>query len=239
MRQLIVDIGNTSSKVAVYQNNVLMHFSRFEKDADFLNYINQFKEEKSIVSSVREQSFTERVLSFLSTPLLLDYNTKIPIKNNYATPKTLGNDRLANVVAASALKEGNSLVIDVGTCLKIDFINNKKQYLGGLISLGFDMRYQALHNFTANLPLYNKATTNQLLGNSTKSSMITGVYQGMLQEIKGFVASYEKKYNQLNLFLTGGDLSYFKNEELSQKNSIFADENLTLKGLKKILDYNE
>lgn len=239
MRQLIVDIGNTSSKVAEYQNDILQQTLRFQRDDDFLHYISKHKDVNSIVSSVRTETFTEKVLSILSAPLLLDHNTKIPIENHYATPKTLGNDRLANVVAASALKEGNSLVIDVGTCLKIDFINSQKQYLGGLISLGLNMRYQALHNFTANLPLYKDETTNQLLGNSTQSSLITGVFLGMLQEIKGFITSYEKKHKLLNLFLTGGDLSYFKNEELSQKNSIFADENLTLKGLKKILDYNE
>ena len=238
-QQLIVDIGNTSSKVVLYQDERIQQTLRFENDDEFLSFVSNYKKVSSIVSSVRTQSFTKKVISILSAPLLLDYNTKIPIENHYATPKTLGNDRLANVIAASTLKKGNSLVIDVGTCLKIDFITDKKQYIGGLISPGFNMRYQALHNFTANLPLYQNETTKHLSGNSTKSSMITGVYQGILQEIKGFVNSYEKEYNQLNIFLTGGDLSYFKNEEISQKNSIFADENLTLKGLKIILDYNE
>ncbi len=146
---------------------------------------------------------------------------------------------MANAVAVyDRFPNQNNLIIDVGTCLKIDFINHKNVFLGGSISVGFSMRYNALHTFTDNLPLYKNETIKTITGKDTKSSMLVGAYQGMLSEIKHFIQQYEYKYEELNVFLTGGDLSYFKSEELSQKNSIFADPLLTLKGLKVILDYN-
>lgn len=242
MTQLVIDIGNTRIKLLPYFNNNPQEVLFFDTDASFIDYIiiNNLSSVASIISSVRNQERTNIIASNLKSVMILTEKTNIPIENCYLTPTTLGRDRLSNAIAAFQEKPNeNSIIIDIGTCLKFDFINSENQYKGGSISLGFSMRYKALHNFTDNLPLFNNEITNTHLGNDTKSSMVSGAYLGMLSEIKEFIAHYESKYKQLNIFLTGGDLSYFKNEELSQKNSIFADPLFTLKGLKVILDYNE
>ncbi len=242
MTQLIIDIGNTRIKLLTYSKNKYGALELFGDDESFIQYIHQQQLQKAtiIVSSVRNEENTNRLISLFQSIIILKETTAIPIINQYKTPKTLGRDRLANAVGAYHLKPNqNNLIIDIGTCLKFDFINANNEYLGGSISLGFSMRYNALHTFTDNLPLFESEITNQLLGNDTKSSIVSGTYLGMVAEIKQFIQDYEAKYEQLNIFLTGGDLSYFENEELSQKNSIFADPLLTLKGLKVILDYNE
>lgn len=242
MEQLIVDIGNTSIKTIVFKNNKFQNIHRFKSDNDFEKYIEEYNLSSlnTIISSVRSKKSTVKITSIFENVTLLNHKTKLPIRNDYTTPETLGNDRLANVVYANSLfPDQNNLVIDIGTCTKFDFINDKNQYKGGSISLGFSMRYKALHNLTENLPLYDNQVTKQLTGNDTKTSIFSGVYLGMVAEIKQFITEYETIYEQVNVFLTGGDLSYFENEELSQKNSIFVDPLITLKGLKVILDYNE
>lgn len=242
MTQLIIDIGNTRIKLLPYIDKQAQKLLTFDTDHSFIDYIirNKLQTVNTIISSVRSHKRTLKIANSFTQALVLNEDTPIPIKNDYATPNSLGKDRLANVIATfNQNPNQNNLVIDIGTCLKFDFISDKNSYKGGSISLGFSMRYKALHNFTDNLPLFNNEITELHLGKDTKSSMVSGAFLGMLAEIKEFVAHYESKYKQLNIFLTGGDLSYFKNEELSQKNSIFADPLLTLKGLKVILDYNE
>jgi len=242
MTQLIVDIGNTSIKSILFNKNQFTSLKRFSSDLEFTTYIQKqnLTNTKCIISSVRSKKKTDLIVKNLNNKLILNEATPLPIVNNYSSPKTLGYDRITNAIAAYNIFPGeNNLIIDLGTCLKFDFINSKNQYIGGSISLGFLMRYKALHNFTDNLPLLKNKVTTQQIGKDTKSSMVSGVFLGMLGEIKQFIEGYESIYKKLNVFLTGGDLSYFENEELSQKNSIFADPLLTLKGLKVILDYNE
>ncbi len=240
--QVIIDIGNTRIKLLPVVKNNYQNLVVFNSNEQCIEYIktNKLATVKAIISSVRNKERTAQISHHFDSVIILNKATNIPIKNNYKTPHTLGKDRLANAIAANAIHPNqNNLIIDIGTCLKFDFINSEKEYLGGSISLGFSMRYKALHNFTDNLPLFNQVTTNKHIGTDTQSSIVSGVFLGMVAEIKQFISFYESKYKQLNIFLTGGDLSYFKNEELSQKNSIFADPLLTLKGLKVILDYNE
>jgi type III pantothenate kinase len=242
MAQLIVDIGNTRIKTVVFEKEKNTEVVMFETSQQFIEFVKTRKLQNlsTIISSVRSESSTNSLVKVFKNAILLNFKTKIPIINSYASPQTLGNDRLANVIFANnEFPNENNLVIDIGTCMKFDFINKEKEYIGGSISLGFSMRYKALHNLTDNLPLLDNETTNQLIGIDTKSSMVSGVYNGMLAELKHFIYEYEKNYSKVNVFLTGGDLSYFENKELSQKNSIFVDPLLTLKGLKVILDYNE
>lgn len=242
MKKLIVDIGNTRIKLLSYTQKINEKPKSFYNKEEFISYINQEKlyNNKVIISSVRSIEETEKIISLFKNYISLSETTPIPIINTYETPETLGKDRLANAIAVQHIKpNNNNLVIDVGTCLKFDFINKENKYIGGSISLGLLMRYKALNNFTDNLPLYSNKTTNSLIGKNTEESIKSGVYIGMISEIKQFIKYYENKYEQLNIFLTGGDLSYFKHGDLSQKNTIFADPLLTLKGLKGILDYNE
>jgi type III pantothenate kinase len=168
--------------------------------------------------------------------LMLDHATSLPITNQYATPSTLGMDRLAGVCGATQLfPDENTLVIDAGTCVKFDFVDKHKNYLGGAISPGLSMRFRAVHAFTSRLPMLVPANDPELIGNSTETSIQSGVINGMVEEIDGIIVRYQKKYPDLKVILSGGDGAFFENK---LKASIFASPNVVLIGLNSILIYN-
>jgi len=238
---LIVDVGNTYTKLAVFKSNKLKDKERVETK----NIITEVKKLQKkhddlklcIVSSVGK--LHEKAIKFLSKELqltILDHKTKIPFSNLYATPETLGIDRIALVCASvEQFPDKNVLIIDAGTCITFDFINTKNEYLGGAISPGIRMRYKALHNQTANLPLLKTEVPKNVTGNSTSSSMHSGVVNGVLREIEGNIEAYVKKYGDLTIILTGGDAKMLSKQ---LKSSIFANSNFLLEGLNFILHFN-
>lgn len=196
-----------------------------------------YKITSSILSSVKEINAEISAIVEVYSAEVLSEKTPLPIINNYKTPLTLGKDRLAAVVGASVLYPGKDvLVFDAGTCLTIDFINSDKEYVGGRISPGIEMRYNALHTFTDKLPLIKSEKNTLVLGNDTKTSIISGVQQGILAEVKTIISEYKSQNTDTVFVFTGGDSFYFEKE---LKNSIFANPNLVLIGLNEILDYNE
>lgn len=239
---LIIDQGNTATKLAIFEADFLQKkiaFEKSEKEKVESWIANNIPENANILIS----SVTDQVLSIAQpNRIYLDHHTPLPIENSYATPETLGLDRLANVVAARALNPGkNSLALDMGTCIKYDLVNSNGVYMGGNISPGLRMRYQALNHFTDKLPLFDPEEDFQYdYGTTTESSMKNGVQHAIFHEINGFIQRYEEQFGQLTIFMTGGDLKYF---DKAFKNTIFADsisieEDLTVRGLNEILKHN-
>ncbi|MEP0214798.1 MAG: type III pantothenate kinase [Cellulophaga sp.] len=239
---LIVDAGNTSVKLAVYKGKEQVYFDSIKLNS-FLDQVQKtflaFPDIKdAIVSSVgalgEEQIIKLAVYCNVHT---LSASTKIPFKNLYGTPKTLGVDRIALATAAFYQYTGkNTLVIDAGSCVTYDFMNEKGEYLGGAISPGIAMRFKAMHNQTANLPLLDKEGEIQLIGDSTISSMKSGVIHGICLEIDGVIKEYKVRFADLTVILTGGD-AHFLSKRL--KNTIFAHSNFLLDGLNYLLEYNK
>jgi type III pantothenate kinase len=240
---LVVEIGNTFIKYAIFDNDngkivELIKHKYDRKTPYFLNFNSLDLVTHLIESSVigNEISATQGYFQREYECLKFTHITPIPIKNKYATPETLGNDRLANVVGATVIfPKQNVLVIDMGTCIKYDFIDKKKNYFGGAISPGFQMRFEALNEFTAKLPLIKSSENFSLTGRSTEESILSGVQNGIIFEINGMIEQYEKKHDELKVIITGGDHAFFANH---LKSSIFAAPNLTLQGLNEILEYN-
>ncbi|HLV15649.1 MAG TPA: type III pantothenate kinase [Xanthomarina sp.] len=238
---LIIDIGNTLVKFAVFQQDELVFQTSGEDNLfknKFENILKKYpKIEKCIISSVGKMD--EQALDFVKKRLkilVLNSETKLSFKNLYGTPKTLGVDRLALVSAASReFPNKNCLVIDLGSCITYDFINKENCYLGGAISPGLRMRYKSLNNFTAKLPLLETKLPENVIGDSTESAIHSGVVFGILNEIDGFIDNYKQKFSDLTVILTGGD-AYFLSKQL--KNSIFANSNFLLIGLNHILQFN-
>ena len=166
----------------------------------------------------------------------LSYKLKLPFKNKYKTPETLGADRIALIGAAMQNYSSNSvLVIDAGTCITFDFVNRKKEYYGGAISPGVEMRYKAINTFTTNLPLLELDYPKKLIGNSTENSIHSGIINGVLSEIEGVIERYKEFDEKLTVVLTGGDTNFLAKR---LKNGIFANPNFLLEGLNYILNYN-
>ncbi|WP_196890957.1 type III pantothenate kinase [Aureivirga marina] len=237
---LIIDVGNTRVKVAVFEKDAILSVLRISPEMIFEvleKKIKKYGITNAIVSSVGEKSL--EIYTFLNKrvpTILLNQETKIPFINKYATPKTLGVDRIALVVSAlNSFPNKNVLVIDAGTCITFDFINAKKEYLGGAISLGLMMRYKALHNFTAKLPLLTPEIPDNYIGDSSEKSMHSGIVNGIIAEIEGVIEKYERDFNNLTIVLTGGDAKFLAKQ---LKKGIFANPNFLLEGLNSILKYN-
>jgi type III pantothenate kinase len=169
--------------------------------------------------------------------LLLKPETDLPISHRYKTLDTLGADRIAGVVAVHALYPGkNVLLIETGTCITYDLISADGIYQGGGISPGLHMRFMALHTFTHKLPLIEPVSNPALLGDSTETSILSGVVNGLKAEVEGIISLYESNYENLTIILSGGNLDYF---DKNLKNNIFAVPNIVLTGLNIILEFND
>ncbi|MDD7886539.1 type III pantothenate kinase [Flavivirga sp. 57AJ16] len=238
---LIIDVGNSFVKLAVFEEGMLKH-----KEVVRLNFvlegINILKEKyisikKAIISSVGKLNKGDiKAISKSFDVMILDANIKLPFKNLYATPNTLGVDRIALVCASvEQFSNNNVLIIDAGTCITYDFVTAKNEYIGGAISPGLRMRYKSLNNLTVNLPLLESEIPKSITGNSTNESIHSGVVFGILKEIEGIIDEYRRKYSDLTVILTGGDTNFLSKQ---LKSSIFANSNFLLEGLNFILQFN-
>ncbi|WP_321479292.1 type III pantothenate kinase [uncultured Bacteroides sp.] len=237
---LIVDIGNTMVKVALFEGDSLIDvFSYSNASLGFLEgLIADYPIENGIITTVINlDEDAKRFLSNLHVSLLwLDEKVSLPIANLYETPETLGYDRIAAVVAANYQSPGkNILVIDAGTAITYEFVDAEGRYHGGNISPGMQMRFKALNHFTEKLPLVEAIGRMIPVGRDTDTAIRAGVLKGIEYEILGYVTFFKNKYPDLLVFLTGGDEFSF---DTKLKSIIFADKFLVLKGLNRILNYN-
>ena len=237
---LAIDIGNSKTKFGLFQTKKLLQFKVLNNQAlaESNQLFSDFDPEWVILSSVNRKAEQQLKLDQISNKLIeLSHNSKLPFELSYHTPETLGKDRIAAVAAAQAeYPAQNALVIDAGTCVTYDFIDQTGRYYGGAISPGIQMRLKAMHQFTDQLPLlsWDGEPTN-LTGQSSINSMLSGAVNGLRLEVDGFIEEYKSKHKNLKVLLTGGDAPLF---EKDLKNGIFADPNLVLKGLNEILLYN-
>jgi len=237
---LVIDIGNTLVKVAVFDKTILLFKDNFQAEnlvSGILDITEQYDIQGGIISHVA--GLDNQVLSELKKWVdLIELNngTSLPFVNKYLTPNTLGVDRLALVAAArSQFPNQNVLVIDAGTCITMDLLNEFGEYYGGDISPGIEMRYKAVNHYTANLPLLRKSEVLPELGDSTENAIHRGILNGVIQEIEGVIAQYRLKYQKLTVVLTGGDTIFLAK---NLKSSIFAIPNFLLEGLNSILIHN-
>lgn len=236
---IVIDIGNTRVKVAQFKNQQLLNVFFYKKD----NIIKELKNltfKTGIISNVGNNKLEQKLLKFFPNLVLMTSELNLPIVIKYKSAVSLGHDRIANAVGAyNTFPNRNNLVIDVGTCITYDFINKSNEYLGGGISPGFNLRMKALSSFTENLPRVNfKIKSTPLIGINTEKSMESGVINGTINEIIQNISDYQQLHPEINVILTGGDTTFIKSIVSTKKNSIFADENLTLKGLNTVLKYN-
>lgn len=241
MINLVIDIGNTRTKLALFNQHDLMF--NVPVDSLTVEHLKMLKDEhtqlkKAILSSVKP--YPEDLKQFLNENfeqfIELDHLTPIPITNRYETPETLGRDRLAAAVGANELfPDQNVLIIDAGTAITYDLVTDQGHYLGGNISPGLEMRFKALHQFTGKLPLVEKKYDFQPIGRNTQEAILAGVQNGVLFELAQTIDFFNRNYQNLQIIMTGGDSNFF-DKKLNY--SIFVHFNLTLIGLNRILEHN-
>jgi len=244
MANLVIDIGNSANKIAVFENDEILfqEVSELSFQQNIKAITTSHVIENIIISSVKNDvDIDEKQIAEKFNYIKFNSDTKIPIHNKYKCPKSLGLDRLAAVIGANHIFPNNNvLVIDAGTCITYDTIDESANYYGGSISPGIKMRFKAMNQFTAKLPLVNFETSfNQNFGNDSINSMLSGVINGVIYEAEGFIKNHLEKNSNLKIILCGGDAAFF---DTRFKNSIFAhlisyEPLLVLKGLNTVVKY--
>ena len=239
--QLIIDVGNTRIKYYVFDGNIILD-SFSEELINWEFPLNKIKKSypglsKAILSDVNG-SF-EKPLQFALKKFQwfrCSIDLKLPFTTRYNPSLELGEDRIALLAASAYLyPKQDVLVIDLGSCITYDLLNREGVHQGGSISPGFSTRYKSMHYYSGKLPLLIPKKTNEEFGRSTESAIHSGVYNGIRNELKGVIESYQLKYGNLTIILTGGDVEMLPKPF---KNSIFAHSNFLAKGLNHILVMN-
>ncbi|MCF8370277.1 MAG: type III pantothenate kinase [Bacteroidales bacterium] len=238
---LLIDIGNSFTKLGVFDLYKKIHLSKYTSlcEADLLEILKSFPNLKAAIVSASGNTpgfliplLKERI------PFVVELNHRLPLPLiiEYATPETLGKDRIAVVVGAQYLFPNSSvLVIDVGTAITYEFLSAEGVYKGGNISPGLEMRFRALNHFTDKLPLLSPKAEHPFMGDSTENAITSGVQSGIQFEMEGYIKDMVAKYPGLKVVLTGGDSFFFAGK---LKSTIFAEVDLLFYGLNKILEYN-
>ena len=236
----VIDIGNTRIKGAVFEHDTIIeqfYFLSDELRIQLNSLANKYPTCKDIVVA-NVGNHTKEVFQTMIPTLKCHFVTRawsFPFANKYATPETLGIDRM--VLASGAVMSYPNqcrLVIDAGTCITYDFVDFNDNYLGGAISPGIRLRYEALHRQTAKLPLLELKYPDHFIGKTTDEAIHVGVVQGLLHEIEGFVAQYESENANITIILTGGDAVFLAKR---LKNTIFANSNFLVESLYKTFQY--
>lgn len=237
---LIVDIGNTRTKLALTEGGeVLEHFALDSLHAAAVEELLLGRRPaRTIVSSTRGR--VPEILELLRphTDYLLEFtpSTPVPILSDYLTPATLGRDRLAAAVGAVQLfPERDVLIVDFGTALTFDLVTADGTFRGGTISPGLGLRLRSLHEHTASLPLCAPTDDAGVLGRSTTEAIERGAMNSVTFEVEGYIARLKGRFDNLCVIFTGGDAKFF---DKRIKNTIFASRNLVVCGLDRILEYN-
>ncbi|WP_340064594.1 type III pantothenate kinase [Ascidiimonas aurantiaca] len=239
---LVIDVGNTFTKIAVFSEGLPVFEQQIHPEAlreTVAVICERFPVSAGILASVGVPVTPMPAWNVsLQKVIVLKADTPVPFTNKYHTPHTLGVDRIALAAAAVSTYPGkNVLVIDAGTCITYDFVNREGEYLGGAIAPGLQMRYKSLPQFTAGLPLVDhRLIPEDYIGTTTQSAILSGVYFGLVNEINGVIAEYSKRFIDLTVILTGGDMQILS---IKLKSTIFANPKFLLEGLNYILEYNK
>lgn len=232
---LIIDQGNTNLKLYIFSSNKIKHFFIFPINKDDFSFLDEYKFEKTIYSSV--SGFNNALLNALKSYEILYFSAKIklPIINSYKS-ETIGIDRLAGAVGSTVLFPGEDILnIDIGSAITYDFIKKGKEFVGGNISPGLILRFKSLNDYTANLPLLEPKEVNFLLADNTNDAIIGGIMNGILFEINTYIEKISTENQKIKVVFTGGDSNLFVKKI---KYSIFAELNLVAIGLNQILNFN-
>ena len=238
---LAIDVGNSRVKAAVFLDDKMIELFVFQSTniiSEIKNIKKKFGISDAIISNVAAISENKFLKIQHIVPLIkVSSTTQMPFFNKYKTPNTLGADRIVLVAAAvKKFPQQNVLVIDAGTCITFDFVDENANYFGGAISPGIEMRFKSLHFYTSKLPLLEKSTLDNFIGQNTQESINSGVVNGVIQEIDGVIKQYKRKYQHLTIVLTGGDTNFLSKQ---LKSSIFANQNFLLEGLNELLIFNK
>ena len=175
---------------------------------------------------------------FRFEPFVLQPGAKTGLKIRYRNPLEVGADKIANAIGALTRFPGrNLLIVDFGTATTLDHIGPDGAYLGGIIAPGVNLSLEALVAAAAKLPriAIEAPATDSVIGRTTESQMLIGVYWGYVSMMEGLIARMKAEIGKpLTVVATGGLATLFQ-EQAHLFDRIEPD--LTLNGLMHL--YNQ
>lgn len=252
---LVVDIGNSNIVAGVFKGDEILGswrlVTRSEKTSDeygiFLlnllayNKINYKQIKSVIVSSVVPDvmhSFKNAMMKYFNIePLVVGPGIKTGITISTSNPREVGADRIVGIVAAYEIYGGPAIVIDFGTAITYDVVNEKGEFRYGVTSPGILISAEALWTRTAQLPKIQIKKPESILGTNTITSMQAGVVYGFIGQVEYIVKKIKEELGNENMkVIATGGLGRLMAEETSAID--IYDSQLLLKGLKIIHDKN-
>ena len=236
---LLIDIGNSLTKVAISNNKKIIKEFKFKKFevSDLINIISEYNITFSALSNVSKPN-DSLVKALKAETVFFSFNKKIklPFKLNYDINE-VGDDRLALMCAAKRdFPDNNVLVIDLGTCITYDIKSSDDIYKPGGISPGLKMRIKSISQDAFNLFETDLDYPKKFIADDTKTSLDIGVLGGIKFEIEGFIKQYQSLFDNLIVVITGGDSKFLSGKI---KNTIFTNSNYIFKGLDYLIEYNK
>lgn len=225
-RFLAVDQGNSFCKLSLFEDMTPLEVCRIptEDSESVFSVVESWHPDCGAFCSVGH--IDPRLVESLRLAvdghfLILSHSTPLPISIEYATPDTLGLDRVALAAGAASLYPGqNIMVVDAGTAVTLDVIKSSRSskktpptlttptatsFIGGRISPGLLLRLEALNGHTAALPLISADGPMPVAGYSTETSIRSGVIGGLANEIVATFREYNDAFGCSRLAFTGGD----------------------------------
>ncbi len=238
MKSILIDMGNSFSKIALCDSSGLGEVCRVEKGKALekvLEIVEEHLPQRCVISSVSGgwEPIKDALESKGIEVIILSAQIPLPVSIEYDTPHTLGADRIAAAIGAHSLfPEDDCIVFDLGTAITIDFVDKKGIFKGGNISPGMSMRFKAMNQYTNKLPLVEPSVVRQINGQSTVEALNNGVILGIVFEIEEYI----RRFPFHKIIFTGGDSIFFAK---ILKSTIFAVCNLVLIGLSDIAQTNK
>lgn len=234
---LTIDCGNSSTKLAAWRGDELVEAMALASDSasGIEDFIRRHDIGQAIVGSVvGNLRSVNQAFSNCPVPLMrLTHSTPLPLTIDYATPLTLGTDRIAAAVGALDIAPGRELlVVDIGTAITYDRITADRRFAGGNIAPGIGMRLRALNHFTSALPEVDSHGDTPLWGDSTETALRSGAVNGVVGELTFYRSLLPEG---ASVVLTGGwsaDIAARLDFETT------VDPLLVSRGLRSILKFN-
>ena len=252
---LVMDVGNTNTVLGLFRGEELIHDWRIRTEVNatvdefgvlFRNLFITCELKTKDVTDIAISSVVPPIINTLEgfchkyfniTPLIVGPGIRTGMPIFYDNPKEVGADRIVNAVAAYETYKQATIVVDFGTATTFDYISERGEYLGGVISPGIMISCEALFQKASKLPRVEIfARPRSILAKNTIDSMNAGIVYGYAGLVEGIVARIRAEAKKdLKVVATGG-LATLIASECPAIDEV--DDYLTLRGLKIIFDRN-
>lgn len=251
---LVIDVGNTNVSIGVFkENNIVQSWRLSTKIARtedeygifLMNLLKEFKLEKEITKAVicsvvlpLTEMLEIAIKKYLNVnSLIISHKIKTNVELKTDIPSQIGADRIANATAAITLYKEPVIVVDFGTATSFDIVNDKKEFIGGIITAGMKIQAEALSNKTSKLPKLNIEEVSNVIGRNTIDAMLSGIVRGHAAMIEGLILECEKELGKRATIIATGGYSKVISKYLNRKFD-YINPDLTLIGAKILHELN-